>query len=111
MNLDRVEKTMHVLVTDSENGKVVLDADCEPGEKLVSTAVGSDANGVCYRDVTVWIDTRNTVHPWETADDAVFVQWTDESTSAAGGHNPGIVHTSERPLPGGGVGRFLVAVT
>ena len=42
----------------------------------------------------------------------MFVRWTDRSNgNPARRGQTEVVHTLERPLPGGGMGRFLVAAS
>lgn len=99
-----------VKVTDSETGQVVLDGDCpadNPDATGAPTTLG--VNGFAYHGVKVWVEPGATVHPWEDAEDHVFLSFTDKSVHGTG-QNPGIVHTLERPLPGGAMGRFLVTV-
>jgi len=106
---------MHALVTDSETGEVLID------EELVgqTPAVNKDPigtysgpgtmHGPVYVGVSVWVAPASKVHDWETDGDAVYVQWNDRSSTDGTVHDT--VHTVERPLPGGGVGRFLVAIS
>lgn len=109
------EKQMHALVIDSETDEVVIDAVLDgstPAENpdAVGTHTGPGVmHGPVYHGVKVWVGPKNLVHDWEQPEDAVFLQWTDKSNSRDG-RKTEIVHTLERPLPGGGMGRFLVAV-
>jgi hypothetical protein len=113
---DHKEKPMHVLVTDSETDELLIDADLDgdtPAEApdAVGTHTGpTTMYGPVYHGVKVWVAPKNTVHPWEDAEPAVFVQWADKSNTRDG-RKTEIVHTLERPLPGGAMGRFLVTVS
>lgn len=106
---------MHALVVDSETGAVLIDEDFpEDGGPVQNLdAVGTYTGpgtlyGPVYHGVRVWVGPASRVHDWETEEDHVFVQWVDKSSSV---NEPNeAVHTVERPLPGGGVYRFLVTV-
>lgn len=100
----------HILITDSENGAVLIDADVALDEKVTSTKLGTDVNGVIYKDVTAWVSVTKKAYDWEPDGHSVFVQWEDQSDSDPTQRGTGsIVHTAERPVPGGGVARFLIA--
>ena len=107
---------MHVHVIDAESDAVLIDQSIEVGETVSNTdAVGTytgaaTIHGPVYHGVSVTLGSKTTVHDWEVADLAVFVEWTDKSSSVQGKNTAGTVHRAERPLPGGGIGRFLVTV-
>lgn len=107
---------MHALVIDAETGKVLIDEDLNGDQPAVNAnAVGTYSgpgvmHGAVYHGVKVWVGPKTRVHPYEEDEPAVFVQWTDESASEASEVGE-IVHTVERPLPGGGIGRFLVTIS
>jgi hypothetical protein len=105
---------MHVLVIDGETDEVLIDADITKGKAVenkdaTGTSTQTNVSGVVYHGVKVWVGPKLLANPYEAADVSVFVQWTDKSTT--GKANPGKVHTVERPLPGGAVGRFVVTVS
>lgn len=99
-----------IFVTDSETGAVIIDVAGDMGENpsAIGTYVGpGSVSGPVYHGVKAWIAPRTRTHDWEPEGDAVFIQWVDKSSSSAGISNEKL-HTVERPLPGGGVYRFLV---
>lgn len=108
--------TMHALVVDAETGVVLIDTDLvgdTPAENpnAVGTYSGPGVmHGAVYHGVSVWVAPKTRVHAYEEDEPAVFVRWIDESASIATDVGA-IVHTVERPLPGGGIGRFLVTVS
>lgn len=101
---------MHALVTDSETGAVILDEDVDLNGDPVENneAVGTDRFGACYVGVKLWVADAVKTHAWEPDAVHVFIQWKDRSNSA--GQQSEVLQTSERPVPGGGIGRFLVTV-
>lgn len=101
---------MHALVVDSETGEVLLDEDVDlNGDPIENREVaGSDRFGVCYFGVKLWVADAVKTHAWEPDAVHVFIQWKDRSNSA--GKVSEVLQTSERPVPGGGIGRFLVTV-
>jgi len=114
---------MHCLVTDCETGDVLIDADFPKNGKPLENkgALGvytgggqsfaGQVYGPVYDGLKVWVAPRNRVYDWEPEGPAVFVQWTDRSNSKEPERKVEILHTVERPLPGGGIARFLVSVT
>lgn len=112
---------MHCLVTDALTDEVLIDADFPKSGKLENKnavgvhlqggqSVAAQVYGPIYHGIKVWVAPRSRVYDWEPAGDSVFVQWTDKSNSREPERKVEIVHTVERPLPGGGIGRFVVAV-
>lgn len=99
-----------ILVTDSETNAVIIDTDGDEGENrdAYGTYTGPGVvYGLVYHGVKAWIAPRSRVYDWEPEGDSVFVQYTDESSTRSDVPHSR-VHTIERPLPGGGVARFLV---
>lgn len=103
---------MHLLVTDSETGAVLLKGEAKDGKALENRdAIGTYSgpgtmHGPVYHGVKAWIAPATRVHDWEPEEDHVFIEWTDKSSTMPAEHSR--VHTVERPLPGGAVYRFLV---
>jgi hypothetical protein len=108
----RDKSKVHILVTDSETGAVLISEDADIDQQVSNAdAVGTHTgpgvvHGPVYHGVTAWVAPASRVHDWEPDELHVFVQYTDKSSSVAESHER--VHTLERPLPGGGMGRFLV---
>lgn len=103
---------MAIRIVDSEDDSVVLDVEGSEGEApmdITGTSSQEGVSGVVYQGVKAWIAPGSRVHDWEPEEMHVFVEWTDKSTTKKA--NPGIVHRLERPLPGGGMGRFLVTAS
>ena len=106
---------MHALVIDSETSAVLIDQKLDGTKPAVNKdAIGTYSgpgtmHGPVYVGVSIQCAPATKVHDWEPDADAVFIEWEDRSSSEA--IESSIVHRVERPLPGGGIGRFLVTIS
>jgi hypothetical protein len=97
-----------ILVTqNSEPFAVLIHTDGTEGENPDAVGTEPGLSGPTYHGVKAWVG-PGTLEPHDVR---VFVQWTDKSSSVPSVVNPGKVHTLEWPLPGGGMGPFLVTAS
>jgi hypothetical protein len=97
-----------ILVTqNSEPFAVLVETNDVVGENPDAVGTEPGVSGATYHGVKAWV-APGLLEPDEMH---VFVEWTDKSSSVPSVVNPGRVHTLERPLPGGGMGPFLVTAS
>lgn len=109
---------MHATVTDLA-GSVLLDGDIDVNDpqhlgdlRVPWIGAGGDQD-YDLRDIAVWVEERREDRPdGFSVSRVVFVAWTDDTdTDPANKGKPADVRTTvEAPLPGGGIGPFVVAV-